>query len=78
MDLLLHLSARLAVQVGAELEEMWLNGDAEGRARLEASGFEYAPDPADLAFGGRSFHPDLDLGTVAARAYLTMADADLV
>lgn len=78
MDLLLHLSARLAVQTGAELEELWLSGDVEGRAQLESNGFECAPEPAGLEFGGRSFHPDLDLDTVATRAYLTMADADLV
>lgn len=78
MDLLLHLSARLAVQTGAELEELWLNGDDEGRRYLEANGFECDPETAGLAFGGRSFHSELDLGTVASRAYLTMADADLV
>ena len=78
MDLLAHLSAVLAAQTGAGLEELWLNGDDDGRARLEANGFECAREPADLAFGGRSFHTDLDLSTVAGRAYLTMADADLV
>jgi hypothetical protein len=78
VELLLHLSAKLAAQTGGELEELWLHGDPEGRRRLEASGFEHVPEPAGLAFGGRSFHPDLRLDTVAARAYLTMADADLV
>jgi hypothetical protein len=78
MDLLVHLSTRLAVQTGAELEELWLNGDVEARTQLEAHGFACAAEPAGLAFGGRSFDPSLDLNTVAARAYLTMADADLV
>ncbi len=78
LGLVSHLSARLAVQTGARLEELWLNGDVEGRRQLEANGFECSPEPAGLAFGGRSFHADLGLSTVAARAYLTMADADLV
>jgi len=78
LDLVLHLSNRLAVQTGCEFEELWLNGDPEGRARLETAGFSRGPEPGKLVFGGRAFDPGLDLGSFDGRVYLTMADADLV
>jgi hypothetical protein len=78
LDLMLHLSERLVAQTGAAIEEMWLNGDPQGLRHLEANGFAAAPEAAGLALTGKSFSADLDLSTVASRAYLTMADADLV
>jgi len=78
LDLLDHLSAGLAAQTGAELEEMWLNGDAEGRVRLEGRGFECSEVPGKLMMVARAFDPEIDLERVAGRVYLTMADADLV
>ena len=78
LDLLLHLSARLAVQTGAELEELWLNGDPAARARLEAAGFVREPEPGKLVMVARTFDPDIDLNAFDGRVYLTMADADLV
>jgi hypothetical protein len=78
LELLLHLSARLAVQTGAECEELWLNGDPSARSRLEAAGFEERPEPGGLVLVARAFDPEIDLSRVAGRVYITMADSDLV
>ncbi len=78
LELLSRLSARLAVEGNAEVEELWLNGDPAGVARLEASGFEQRPEPDGLVMVARSFEPLLDVQTFNERVYLTMADADLV
>lgn len=77
LDLVDHLSARLAAQTGAEVEELWLNGDQEGTARLAARGFVAADDPDDLAMVGRRFEREVDASSFH-RVYLTMADCDLV
>lgn len=78
LALLAHLSSRLAAQAGAEIEEMWLNGDPEGEARLLRRGFEVAPEPLGLVMVAKAFDPALDLAALDGRVYLTMADADLV
>jgi hypothetical protein len=78
LQMLIHLSGRLAEQTGAELEELWLNGDAVGRSMLEASGFVCEPEPGKLVMVAKAFDPGIDLGRVDQRVYLTMADADLV
>ena len=78
LELLSHISNRLARQAGAEIEELWLGGDPTGRAHLESLGFglEYLSDPP--AMNARSFDPDLDLAALDGRVYLTMGDSDLV
>ncbi len=78
LELLLYLSARLAAQTGGEVEELWLNGDTTGRSRLEAAGFRCEPEPGRLVMVAKAFDPGIDLGRVAGRVYITMADADLV
>ena len=78
LDLASYLSAGLAAQTGAELEELWLNGDDEGRARLERRGFEEAPEPGKLVMVARAFDPEVDLKAMAAKIYVTMGDSDLV
>lgn len=78
LALLAHLSRRLAVQAGATLEELWLNGDPAGEARLKRHGFEVAPEPLGLVLVAKAFDPALDLAALDGRIYLTMADADLV
>jgi hypothetical protein len=78
LDLLSHLALRLAGQAYASVEELWLNGDTEGRRRLEALGFEQRPEPSGLVLVARSFDPTLDVTRLDQRVYLTMADADLV
>jgi hypothetical protein len=78
LELIHHLSARLAVQTGAESEELWLTGDREGVARLEARGFVAMPEPNDLMMTSRKFTSEIDYSRFDGRVYLTMADCDLV
>jgi hypothetical protein len=78
LELASHLSAGLAAQTGGELEEMWLNGDAEGQALLERRGFEETAEPGQLTMVARAFDPGVDLEAMAARVYVTMGDSDLV
>jgi hypothetical protein len=78
LELLARLGARLAAEAAADCEEIWLNGDPEGAARLTALGFEPRPEPNGLVMVARSFTPELDVRDIDQRVYLTMADADLV
>ena len=77
LELLSHLSNRLARQAGAENEELWLSGDPAGRARLETLCFRLAGAPDSPAMTARSFDPDIDLAALDGRLYLTMGDSDL-
>jgi hypothetical protein len=77
LELLARLGARLAAEGAAEHEELWLNSDPQGAARLEALGFEHRSEPNSLVMVARSFTPDLDVNDLHGRVYLTMADADL-
>jgi hypothetical protein len=77
-ELLIHLSAELARRNGAAIEELWLNGDADGQARLENRGFVAGEVPGQLVMVARAFDPELDVTALDQRVYLTMADADLV
>lgn len=78
LDLVARLSSGLADQTGAELEEMWLNGDAEGRARLERLGFVEEAEPGKLVMVARAFDREVDLETMGRKVYVTMGDSDLV
>jgi len=78
LELINHLSSGLAVQTGAELEELWLNGDPTGHGCLEARGFRSSEVPGQLVMVARAFDDELDLAALDGRVYLTMADADLV
>jgi hypothetical protein len=78
LELVNHLSSRLAAQNGAELEELWLNGDPAGCSLLERRGFRQSEVPGQLVMVARAFDPELDVTALADRVYLTMADADLV
>lgn len=78
LELINHLSAGLAVQTGAEIEELWLNGDPAGQERLEARGFRPSEVPGQLVMVARAFDDEVDLAALDGRVYLTMADADLV
>jgi hypothetical protein len=78
LEMINHLSARLATQTGAEQEELWLNGDGEGLDRLEAMGFTAGPEPHDLAMTSRKFTSEIDYASFDGRVYMTMADCDLV
>ncbi len=78
LRLLSHLSAKIARQTGAEVEELWLNGDPEGRAHLEALGFRNEVDCVGPIMVARAFDHRLDLAELGQRIYLTMADTDQV
>jgi len=77
LTLLSHLSARLAHQASAGVEELWLNGDPPGLELLCSLGFELMPEPNELVLVARSFDNQLDVTRLDQRVYLTMADADL-
>jgi hypothetical protein len=78
LELINQLSMGLAAQTGAEIEELWLNGDPVGLDHLRARGFALAEVPGQLVMVARSFDPELDVTALDGRVYLTMADADLV
>jgi hypothetical protein len=78
LELVSHLSSLLASQTGCVSEEGWLNGDADGLARLQDLGFVAGPEPRQLVFVARAFHPELDVTALDGRIYLTMGDSDLV
>jgi hypothetical protein len=79
LELVDHLSRRLADQTGAEREELWLDGDPEAAQWLELFGFEGGPDPSGVVRVVRFVDPDLDAESFSpGRVYTTMADADLV
>ena len=78
LDLIVHLSSGLAAQTDAELEEMWLNGDPDGRARLERLGFVEEREPGKLVMVARAFDQEVDLVSMGHKVYVTMGDSDLV
>jgi len=78
LELVNHLSIQLAAQTGAEIEELWLNGDLAGQQLLEDRGFGRSEVPGQLVMVARAFDPELDVTSLDGRVYLTMADADLV
>lgn len=78
LELINQLSMGLSAQTGAEIEELWLNGDPVGLDRLSARGFALAEVPGQLVMVARAFDPELDVAALDGRVYLTMADADLV
>jgi hypothetical protein len=79
LELIDHLSRRLAVQTGARREELWLDGDADAAAWLRTFGFSDSPDPSSVARVTRILDDEVSPGAFAeGRFYTTMVDADLV
>ncbi len=79
LDLIQHLSSRLAQQTGCGQEAMWLDGDPEAEERLRTVGFEGGPDPSGVVRVVRFLDPSLSAEAFApGKVYTTMADADLV
>jgi len=74
LELVAHLSARLARQLDCTGEELWLAGDGEARSGLEGLGFRAMEEQPAASMAIRSFDPELDATQVAERLYLTMAD----
>jgi hypothetical protein len=71
------LAAR-AVAAGAVRGELWLGGDPAATALLAERGWLAAPHPQGLEMSAVAFVPTLDAADLARRAYLTLADSDLV
>lgn len=71
------LTAR-AVAAGAVRGELWLGGDPAAEALLESRGWRAAPHPQALEMSAVAFVPGLDAADLARRAYVTLADSDLV
>jgi hypothetical protein len=76
LDLLTHLSRRLASQVGAMNERIVLGGDNEARARLEAVGFCPEGSLENLGLVVFSVPNGLRPGDLESRCYLTQTDLD--
>jgi hypothetical protein len=76
LDLVSHLSRRLASQVGAMNERVVLGGDTDARARLEAVGFrsESALEPLSLTVF--SLPQGLETVNLESRFYATQTDLD--
>lgn len=71
------LAAR-ALAAGCRRGELWLGGDPAAEAVLAACGWRAAPHPQRLEMSAVGFLPDLDAVSVVRRAYVTLADSDLV
>ena len=76
LDLVCHLSRRLASQVGAMDERIVLGGDGAARAHLERQGFRPEGVLEDLSFRVFSLPPDTRAGDLASRCYVTQTDLD--
>ena len=79
LELVDHLSRRVAEQTGACREELWLDGDPDAAEWLRAFGFSDGPDPSSVARVTRILDDEVNAEALAAgRFYTTRADADLV
>lgn len=79
LELVDHLSRRLAAQTGASREELWLDGDDNAARWLRTFGFSDSPDPSSVARVTRILDDELNPKAFAeGRFYTTMVDADLV
>jgi len=76
LELLAHISGRLARQIGAASERLVLGGDPEGRARLESLGFALADEQPQPRLTVLACAPGIDAAGLAARLYLTAADLE--
>lgn len=75
LELVAHISGRLAARSGVNVEELWLAGDGDARELLEKRGFHAVRTAATPIVTARSLDPELDGRAFLRRAYLTMADA---
>lgn len=76
LDLLSHVSRRLASQVGAMDERIVLGGDAAARVRLEALGFMPEGALEDISVKVYSFPDGVEPATLDSRSYVTQTDLD--
>jgi hypothetical protein len=73
LELLAHISGRLADQWRSSAEHLWLAGDDVTSIVLKRRGFR-PQDASSVVASVRSFNPDLDQKAIVDRAYLTVAD----
>jgi hypothetical protein len=76
LDLLCHLSRRLASQVGAMDERIVLGGDAAARSHLENAGFRPEGILEDLSLRVLALPPGLRAADLGSRLYVTQTDLD--
>ena len=76
LDLLCHVSQRLARQLGAEEETVVLGGDAAGRSRLEASGFRAEGVLEDRSLTVFSWPQGMGCDDIEGPCYITQTDLD--
>ena len=76
LELLAHLSGRLAIQIGASCERLLVGGDSEGRARLESLGFALADEQPGTRLAVLACASAVDPAGPASRFYLTAADLE--
>jgi hypothetical protein len=74
LDLLSHVSARLARQVGVETEEVGLAGDPEGRNLLSRLGFVEQPPATPVGLWVRAAALDIGRTQISDQFYATLAD----
>lgn len=75
LELLAFISGRLAGQLGAKREELWLAGDNEAPSLLMKAGFSPEEPSAAPVMAARSLVPEIDAEEFVASRYLTLADA---
>jgi hypothetical protein len=76
LDLVSHISHRLARQVGATNEQIVLGGDADASARLEAVGFRSEGALEELSLTVFSLPQGFEPGDLESRFYVTRTDVD--
>jgi hypothetical protein len=77
LELLAHISGRLAAQWRSEAESLLLAGDDAAAALLADRGFRPQPETS-LAVGARSPAGGIDAADLADRSYLTAADLGVI
>jgi hypothetical protein len=76
LDLLCHVSRRLADQVGAAVERIVLGGDADAVARLRSAGFRSENSLRGFGLSIFASPPGVDARSFTSRWYLTQTDLD--
>lgn len=76
LDMLCHLSQRLASQFGVQEERIVLAGDAAALSRLEASGFRSEAGFGDMTLTVFSLPRGVRSDELAGRCYITQTDLD--
>ncbi|HSO23809.1 MAG TPA: hypothetical protein VLT81_12920 [Chondromyces sp.] len=76
LELVAHVSNRLARQLGAARERVLLGGDPEGCSRLGALGFTAVGEPLAMRLEVAACAPDIDLEALASHFYLTACDVE--